>query len=148
MESLLEKSENEYNLLQKKYSQLLNSLKGLDAERRVKALVKIDDLRFKVDRMELIYLGKRMEQAGRDLAKAADSISNSPGDVEDVIEITNNTPKTEKSLNLSFEVADTYKKIIRDKIQYALDEIEDTYNEIFPEDPEDDDDDNDEDDED
>lgn len=80
-----------------------------------------------------------MEQAGRDLAKIVKETPNTRGDVEDVIDIASNTPKSEKSLALGFEVANTYRQLMKDQIKYALDEIEETCNLIFPDDEDDDD---------
>jgi ElaB/YqjD/DUF883 family membrane-anchored ribosome-binding protein len=138
MVSTLEKAQNEYEKLLSKEERLLSSFNSLSNEKKIKALAKIDEIHHYLKKSELIYLGKKMEQAGRDLAKAAKNISDFPGDVQDIIDITNNTPKTEKSLRLGFKVVATHTKWIQEDIDHALDKIERAYNEIFPDDDEDD----------
>lgn len=138
MVSTLEKAQNEYEKLLRKEERLLSSFNSLSNEKKIKALAKVDEIHHYLKKSELIYLGKKMEQAGRDLAKAAKNISDFPGDVQDIIDITNNTPKTEKSLRLGFKVVAAYTKWIQEDIDHALDKIQRTYNEIFPDDDEDD----------
>lgn len=144
MESNLQKSQNEYEKLLRKKIRTAKRLKTLNGERKAKALVKADELNYSIERAELIYLGQKMEQAGRNLAKLVNDTSTTRSEDQYLIDIANNTPKEEKSLIPGFAILSSYKEMMKDHIKDAFKEIADTYKELFPDDDKDDDQDNDE----
>ncbi len=140
METTLEKAEKEFEKISKKLERLKNSLENINDEtRRVTCILKIEQAEHLLIKAEYIYLGKKMEQAGRDLSKAAKQIPQTRGETEIIINALQKTPK-KKDLKEEFNKADIDKEITKIFIEHALDKIEETYYEIFPDDDDEDDD--------
>ncbi len=134
MQTTLEKAENEFEKISRKHHRLKNSLEDINDEKRmVTCILKIEQAEHLLIKAEYIYLGKKMEQAGRDLAKAAKHIPQTRGETEIIINAIRKTPK-ENDLKEEYKKADLDKQITKVFIEDALDKIEETYNEIFPDD--------------
>ncbi len=142
MESSLENAEKEFEKQRRRLNRLYSKSDVINELERPGLELKIEFAEYQFTKARLFYLGKRMEQAGRDLSKAAKNINNQPGELEIIIKALNETHKN-KSIKEEFTKADLNKQINNVYLDRAFSDIEDTYHELFEDDEDEDDEDED-----
>ena len=139
MESLLQKAKKNFKKLKTKNGRLRRRLaNAVTKSERLIIENKIDVVLHQSTNALLIFLGRKMEQHGRDLANAAKEMHNTPGETDIIIDAYKITP-LDAPLTKQYELQDLLKQINAHAIEDAVDRIKDTFKEILDIFPDDDD---------
>ena len=142
MENLLEQAERAYRIAGRKLDHLNERLLTVGNENRISLELEIETITHQFEKLRLLYLGKKMEQAGRELYKAAKNIQNTPGELEIIISSLQEIPK-HKNLQEVLDLVHIKNQLSDKYLDEALDKINDTYRLLFNIEEEEDDDDDD-----
>lgn len=70
MKTRLQKAEDECKSLRRKLKKQLKYFETLSEERKIPALLRIEETKHRLDKAEHIYFGRKMEQAGRVISRS------------------------------------------------------------------------------